>query len=371
MTDSSQSVVFEGTFDAVQEHYHRLLFTDGLPIVPPTRARIDAFLARTRHAPDAVLGVVLPSNVEVTPWNIAVNGVMAGCRPEYMPVLVAVASAIAEPKFRVQDAGSTPGWESLVIINGPVVKDLGFNCHGGVMRVGSQANSTVGRFLRLYLRNVAGLRVPPGDTDKATIGMNFNVALAENEDLAREIGWPTFAEERGFGPDESVVTVQSVVGTSLPIYSAGDTAGEHADLLAEVVGKQAWGYWAACSLWFGEFYPLLVVSPSVARVLASDGGTKDALRRRFYETAWFAAGEIERYARAVGFTNFDFETMVGDGRVPKSYAESKDPERLLPLYLDEGAHIGILVAGDAGRNQSRGYAQNHRQGPPVSKRIEA
>src|SRR5213595_534129 len=88
---------------------------------------------------------------------------MAGCRPEYMPVLVAIVEAIAEPVFRVEDAGSTPGWEPLVIVSGPIAGALDLNHGQGVMRVGRQANTTLGRFLRLYLRNVAGLRIPPGD----------------------------------------------------------------------------------------------------------------------------------------------------------------------------------------------------------------
>src|SRR5919201_3987899 len=165
-------------------------------MIPPTLERIGRFLAHTRRGPDEVVGRLLPENRAATVWSIAVNGVMAGGRPEYMPVLVAIVEAIADPIFRVEDAGSTPGWEPLVIVSGPVARRLDLNHGQGVMRVGRQANTSVGRFLRLYLRNVAGLRIPPGAGDKGSIAGSFNVALAEDEDAAAALGWSTCSAPR-------------------------------------------------------------------------------------------------------------------------------------------------------------------------------
>src|SRR2546426_5834723 len=107
--------------------------------------------------------------------------------------------------------------------------------------VGRQANSSLGRFLRLYLRNVAGLRIPPGAGDKGSIAGSFNVALAEDEDAAAALGWSTFGVDQGFTRADSVVTVQSVVSVSAPIYSAGTRALDHVRILAEVFGG-ACGY---------------------------------------------------------------------------------------------------------------------------------
>src|SRR6266702_1832117 len=121
------TVAFSGSFDDVQEHFHRKLWTDGLPIVPPTRERVDAFLAFTPRKPDEVLAEVPQEGREASILSIAVNGVMSGCRPEYMPVLVAIIEAMVDPKFRIQDCGSTPGWEPVVIVNGSIIKDLDFN----------------------------------------------------------------------------------------------------------------------------------------------------------------------------------------------------------------------------------------------------
>jgi hypothetical protein len=362
-----RDIVARGTLDEVQDLYHRNLWSDGLPVIPPTIDRVERFLAQTRHAPDEVIGRLLPENRAATVWSIAVNGVMAGCRPEYMPVLVAIVEAIAEPLFRVEDAGSTPGWEPLVIVSGPIARRLDLNHGQGVMRVGRQANTSLGRFLRLYLRNVAGLRIPPGAGDKGSIAASFNVALAEDEDAAAALGWPTFGADQGFTRDDSVVTVQSVVSISPPIYSAGTRALEHARILAEVFGG-ACSYWSSIGMKYARWEPLLVLGPSIARVIADDGWSKDDLRRYLHEHATITARQAETYALQVGATSFTLDAHVKAGVLPASYATSSDPERTVPVFV-QPEKIGILVAGDPGRNQSKGYVNNHIQGGRISKRV--
>ncbi|MBI2906631.1 MAG: hypothetical protein HYX92_03125 [Chloroflexi bacterium] len=353
-----RDVIFKGALDEVQEHFHKNLWTDGLPIIPPTLNRLEEFLRFTDRSPDEVIGVLLPENREATAWNVAVNGVMAGCRPEYMPVLVAIVEAIAEPDFRIEDAGSTPGWEPLVIVNGSIVKELDFNYGSGVMRVGRRANTSIGRFLRLYMRNVPGLRIPPGATDKGSIAQTFNVVLAEDEDAVAELGWDPFSVDRGFKPGENVVTVQSVVSTSPPCYSGGHTPVEHLQTIVEVIGRTM-AYKTPSAIHQGRLYPLFVVSPSVAGVLARGGWTKNRIREYLFENIRAPASLIERVAWGQGETDF---------HLPKEYCQSMDPDRLIPV-LFKPEWIGIVVSGDPGRNQSKGYVQNHKQGPPVSKKI--
>lgn len=361
-------IIFKGSLDEVQEFFLRRLWTDGLPIIPPTTDRVEKFLKFTELPPHKIIGNLLPENREATVWNVAVNGVMAGCRPEYMPILVAVIEAITEPEFRIQDAGSTPGWEPLIILNGPIIKELNFNYEGGVMRIGRQANTSIGRFLRLYMRNVAGLRTPPGATDKATIGDTFNVVLAENEDEVAELGWETLSVSRGFEHGENVITVQSVVYASAPIASGGDKAHDHLDTLVEVIGG-AVAPWTHMAVNWGKFYPLLVISPSVARAIARDGLTKKDIARYLYDNTKVSARSMERLAWQGGLTAFDLREMVEENLAPKEYYESTDPERLVPVFL-RPEWIEVVVSGDPGRNRSRGYVQNHEQGAPVSKRIE-
>ena len=110
----------------------------------------------TDRAPDESLGILLPESRAATIWAVAVNGVMAGCRPQYMPVLVALIEAMADPTYGVEHSGNTPGSDTLITLNGPIIKDLKFNYTQGVLREGFMANTSVGRFWRLALRNMAG-----------------------------------------------------------------------------------------------------------------------------------------------------------------------------------------------------------------------
>ncbi|HTP96804.1 MAG TPA: hypothetical protein VMK05_13220 [Burkholderiales bacterium] len=359
-------IVFRGTFDEVQEHFHRQLWSDGLPVVPPTRERVDAFLRFTDRDPDEVLRAIPQEGREATIRSIAVNAVMAGCRPEYMPLLIAVVEAMCDPNYRVEDSGSTPGWEPVVIVSGPIAKTLDFNSGQGMMRVGRQANTSIGRFVRLYLRNVCGFRIPPGAGDKGSIGQSFLVAMAEDEDAARAIGWPTYGEDRGFQPGENVVTVRSVVAITSPIYSASDRAVEHVQQWTDVIGG-SFTYWAHTGFKTGLWSPLIVAGPSIAKVVAGEW-SKDQVRKYLYQHIKVSAEKATHYARMTTTPTFSFENLVRDKLLPPEYAASPDPQRLVNVIIDP-AMVEILVAGDAGRNQSRAYMSNHVQGPPTSRRI--
>ena len=360
-------VVFRGTFDEVQDHFHQRLWTDGLPVVPPTRERVEAFFRFTDRDPDEVISVVPQEGREATVRSIAVNAVMAGCRPEYMPVLVATIEAMCDPQYRIEDSGSTPGWEPVVILSGPIVKTLDFNHGQGMMRVGRQANSSIGRFVRLFLRNICGFRIPPGAGDKGSIGQSFLVAMAEDEDSAREIGWPTFAEDRGFKAGENVVSVRSVVAITSPIYSASDRAVEHVRQWAELVGG-SFTYWAHTGFKTGLWSPLIVAGPSIAKVIAAEW-SKDQVRQYLYENIKVTAERATHYARMTTTPTFNFEELVKDGILPPSYTASTDPQRLVNVII-KPEMIEILVAGDPGRNQSRAYMSNHLQGPTTSRRVQ-
>ncbi|MBI3067351.1 MAG: hypothetical protein HYY79_00165 [Betaproteobacteria bacterium] len=361
------SIAFRGTFDQVQEHFHRQLWSDGLPIVPPARERVDAFLKFTDRNPDDVISVLPQEGRAASILSIAVNGVMAGCRPEYMPVLVAIVEVISDSNFRIEGAGSTPGWESLVIVSGPIIKELDFNYGPGVMRVGRQANSSVGRFVRLYMRNLCGYRIPPGDGDKGSIGYTFNVALAENEDWVRGIGWPTFAEDLGFKSGENVVTVQSVTCISPATYSSGDTAVSHVQQFVDIIGH-AFSPGAHSGVRRGCWHPLIVIGPSIAEVIAREW-SKDEVRRYFWERATFPASRMRHFSRQISGLELDFAALVEEGVLPRDYVASSDPDRPVRIVV-KPEHIGLVVAGDPGRNQSRGYMGNHMHGARTSHRIE-
>jgi hypothetical protein len=362
-----RAIVARGTFDEVQDLFHERHWTDGMPVVPPTPERVAAFLAHTDRSPDEVLGTLLPGNVEATVWNTAVNGVMAGCRPEYLPVLLAVVEALADPTFKVQDAGSTPGWEPLVTVSGPVVAELGFNSGTGVMRVGNRANTSIGRFVRLYLRNVAGLRPQPDETDKGAIATTFNVALPENAEAVAELGWTPHQVDRGFAATDSVVTVRSVVTISAPIYSAGARAEDHLATIARVTAE-AIGPWAYHSYVYGQQFPLVVIGPGIARAIAAGGYGKAEVSRYLYEHVVVDGAWVAHYGRGASGKRFQWAELAAAGKAPAEYADAEETGRMVRAFLSPES-IDVVVAGNPGRNQSRAYIENHAQGVPVSKRI--
>jgi hypothetical protein len=360
-------IVLRGTYDEVLDGFVEREWTDGMPVVPPTRDRVERFLAFTDRDPDEVIGALLPSGREATVWNVAVNGVMAGCRPEYLPVLLAAVEAIADPVFRVEDAGSTPGWEPLVVVSGPLVEELGFNSAAGALRVGPRANTSVGRFLRLYLRNVAGLLPQRDETDKGAIAYTFNVALAERESTIRELGWAPYRVDRGFSESDTVVTVRSVVTISAPIYSAGDHALDHLDTIARLT-TDAMGPWAYHSYVYEQHHPLLVLGPGIAAAIAADGLDKDDIRSYLYDHVLMDGAWVARYGRGVSGKKFDWPDLVARGKAPAEYAEAE--AKSLPVRgLVRPDWTDVVVAGNPGRNQSRMYIGNHGQGVPVSKAV--
>ena len=361
-----KKVVFSGTLDEVQDYFYQKMWTDGLPIIPPTKQRVEAFLSFTDRLPEEVIAVLPQEGREASIESIAVTGVMSGCKPEYMPILIGIIEAMSDPVFRIQDCGSTPGWEPVVIIGGPIIKELDFNFGQGMMRFGRKSNTSIGRFVRMYLRNICGYRIPPGAGDKGSIGQSFLVAMAEDEDSAREFGWPTYAQDRGFESTENIVTVHSVVSISSPIYSAGDRAIDHVQQWADLVGS-SFTYWAHTGFKTGMWNPLIVSSPSVAKVIAKEW-TKDQVRQYLYDHIKVSAEKITHYAKMTSTPTFSLKNLVDGGILPEEYHLSDDPGRLLNVIIHPSM-VEIIIAGDPGRNQSRAYMGNHIQGPPTSRKI--
>ncbi|MFH1485539.1 MAG: hypothetical protein ABIH46_05665 [Chloroflexota bacterium] len=358
-----RDIVIQGAFDEVQEFFMRNLWTEGLPIVPPTPERVERFLRFTDRSPEEVIGVLGPENREATVWNVAVNGVIAGCRPEYMPVLLAVVDTISDPELCVHEAGGTPGPEPMIMLNGPIIKELDFNCGQGVMKVGRQANTSVARFLKLYMRNIAGLRI--GTFDKGTIGYTYNLVLAENEDVVADLGWQPFSVDQGFQSGDNVVTVRSIRAVTAPIYSAGSTARECAEAIADILGPTC-SYSTHLGLKYRNFHPFVVISPSIAHVLVRDGWTKTHLREFLYKNCKTTATAVDKWLWRIGHTDFSLARMLEAGEAPEGFAGT-NANRLVPVF-PQADQIGIVIAGDPDRNQARGYVPNHP--PPVSRKIE-
>ena len=363
-------VAFDGSFDEVNRYFYENQWSDGLPIVPPTRERIEAFLAFTERPGDEVIGTMLPDSRAATVWNVAVNGVMAGCRPEYMPILVALAEAMVDPKYGVEHSGNTPGAETQIVINGPLVKELGFNYEQGALRDGVQANTSIGRFWRLYLRNVAGFLLH--QSDKGTFGGTWRVVMAENEDTLAEIDWPTLAASNGLPDARNAVTIARYTGSHVIVSVVGKNAEECIPYLADALVKYTgWELIFTIGLALGTYRPLLVLSPIIARTIAKSGIGKPALQQLLFDRARMQASLFEKYIS--GWTNIvpghrTLYDMVALGKAPKMFGVSRDPARLVPIVL-RPEDIMIAVSGDPWRTNCYMMAHNGMLGFPTTKGI--
>ncbi len=364
------AAVFEGTYDEVNRYFYENLWSDGLPITPPTRDRIEAFLVFTDRKPDEVLATMPPDNRAATVWNIAVNGVMAGCRPEYMPILVALIEAMADPVYGVEHSGNTPGAETQIVINGPLVKELGFNYEQGVLRDGFQANTSIGRFWRLYLRNVAGFL--PHQNDKGTFGGTWRVVMAENEDTLAEIGWPTVCAEKGIPAGGNGVCIGRYTGSHVIASVFGQSAEECLPYLADTVIKYTgWELIFTVGMTRGTYKPMLVLSPIIAKTIAKSGFSKADVQKHLFEHARIPARQFEKYL--FGWTNLvpgrrSLYDMVALGKAPKIFGASRDPERLVPLVLRPDDYM-IAVSGDPLRTNCYFLTSNGMLGYPTIKPV--
>jgi hypothetical protein len=367
---AEREIVFTGSFEEVNEHFIAREWSDGLPIVPPTLEKIEQFLAFTPRKPEETLGVVLPASRAVTVWATAVNGVMAGCRPEYMPVLVALAEAMCDPVYGVEHSGNTPGAETLIILNGPIIKQLKFNYEQGVLRDGFRANTSVGRFWRLALRNMAGFL--PHKTDKGTFGNTFRVVLAENEDALARIGWPSNAEDMGFATGDNTVTITRLTGGDVMPSVTGATPERMMPYIADGVAKET-GWEIAFTvggLTHGTLRPVLVLSPILAETIAKAGWSKDDVKQYLYDHARMTAGRVEDLMeRWTEFKIRSLQHQVNIGKLPRDFAENDDPGRLVPIVVDPKDFM-VLVSGDPLRTNAQAFAHNGYLGFPVAKRIE-
>lgn len=365
-----RDIVCRGTFEEINEYFIAHELSDGLPIVPPTLEKVEAFLRHTDRRPDEVLGILLPDSRAATVWSVAVNGVMAGCRPEYMPVLVALIEAMADHAYGVEHSGNTPGGETLILLNGPIIKTLGFNYTQGVMRDGFQANTTVGRFWRLYLRNVAGFL--PHKNDKATFGNTWRVVVAENEDVLAKIGWSPNCTEFGFPAGSNAVAIGRYTGGNHISSVSGATPEALLPYIADAVIKQySWQIMFTVGQGMGTLRPLILLSPILAETIAAGGWSKQAFKQQLFDHARMPAQVFERYLRDwTQKPTWNLAEEHAAGRIPDVFHESDDPARMVPIVWKPEDYM-IAVTGDLGRNSCYVFAHNGVLGYPVGKMIRS
>jgi peroxiredoxin len=271
-----------GARDELEDMFDRG-WSDGLPVIPPTNERVRAMLGA--HDPSVSLGEVPPAMGEATLERVASCAVLAGCRPEYFPVVVAAVKAALEPAFNLNgQAVTTQPAGQLVILNGPARESLGLNSSIGALGPGNRANLTIGRALRLLVSLTGGGF--PGRMDRATLGHPGKVGfcLAEDEAVSP---WEPLHVERGFDVDRSVVTL---IGCDAPL-SISDHRSRAPAELASVLG------WAAAATWSPTWWPLggasvFVICPEHAQLFGEAGWSKQRVREQVFEAVHRPAREL-------------------------------------------------------------------------------
>lgn len=305
---------------------------DGLPVVEPTRSRVDRFLEAADVAADERIGPFPLSERSATVETVAANTVMAGCEPAFFPVVLAALEATLAPEFNLYSVLATtePHWP-LVLVNGPVAKELGINSGTNAFGQGSRANATIGRALTFVFMNVAG--ATPEVTDKATHGgpHKFGLCVAENE---AESPWEPLHVERGYDPDQSTVTVVASESPHNINDHVADTAAGVLTTAAQTMAKIGTNLAYLNSR--GE--PHLVLSPEHAKTIARDDWLKTDVKRFIYDQARIPFEELR------GQGMFDEE----GGGWPTHFQKLRDHQRVGLAAKPE--NVLVTVSGGAGRH---------------------
>lgn len=277
--------------------------------------------------PAEVLAVLAPAFDQATWHNVAVNAVMAGCRPEYLPVVGAAVAAMAADEFNLLGIATTTGSATpLVIVNGPVVREIGMNAEANALGPGNRANATIGRAVHLALQNIGGAK--PGETDMATLGQpgKYTFCFAENEAANP---WLPLHVERGFPAEASVVTVVGASGTIEVVDSESLTAADLAQTFAQSM-LIAGNIGGAGLLGGGE--PLIIMPPEHALVFQREGYSKDQVKAEIYERATLSIDRLSTPMR---------KRIIAD--------TAADGNRDVLRVADSPRDVMIVVAGGVGR----------------------
>ncbi len=328
-------------------------WTDGLPVVPPLPSLVAAAVAATGRDPEALVAVLPPLEGRATVAKIAANAVMAGCLPEYLPVVVAAIEALADPAYGLYHRQiTTHAGAPLMIVNGPIARRVGINSRTGVFGPGWRANATIGRAVRLILMNLGG--AIPGVTDMSQHGHpgKFSFCIAEDEESNP---WEPLHVERGFRTEQSVVTM---VNAEAP-HSMTDNFATHAREILTTCASTLSALGSNNLYSQGE--PVLALGPEHAAYIAADGWSKSDVKLFIYDKARQPWRLVTGRGKSLG------------PKFPK-WLDRPEPDDMVPIlsHPDElivvccggagGKSMGIPTAGRMSRAVSRAIAETEDRG---------
>jgi hypothetical protein len=351
-----KTVIFTGTLDEVNRAFTITNLTDGMAIIPPTAEKIQEFLNYTDRPPTeqvALLPSATAGPYKATPWNIAVNGVMAGCRPEYMPILIAAIEAMAAGSGDALGSSGTHSNIPFYWVNGPVARQLGLSNGQGLIT--DPHNTVIGRALSLMVQNLAGFRV--AQTRMGTFGYPVSWVLTENEAFLKSINWQPYHVERGFDKNANTVT-----GSASCMWGQNNIPATSDPKLT----MQLMSY----DIVYGEGFAsgsigsarTVLVTPPVARLLASGGYTKQTLISDIKSVARKVTYEMtfSQVYGSPGMSYPPFEEQLKINLASASAEKGKLPPWLPKITGWEEIqttpsvnNMEILVCGDPSRNKTQ------------------
>jgi hypothetical protein len=312
-------------------------WSDGLPVVPPTDVRVMRMLQGTTRKPTEVLGLIPPNLAECTVEKAAINAVMAGCKPEYMPVVLAAIEAALEPEFTLHGVLATTYFSGpIIIVNGPIAKRIGMNSGINALGQGNRANATIGRALQLVVRNIGGGR--PGEADRATLGNpgKYTFCFAEDESDA---GWEPLSVSRGFARGKSTVTLFQGEG----VQGFVDQKSRKPDDLARslALGLCAIGHPKLTQMQRA----ILVLSPEHYAIFAEGGWDRKRIEAAILAATARPGKDLVAGAQGIGE---GLPAAFADKSVPKFY---DDGLMIVRAGGPAGLFSAILPGWIAGRNR--------------------
>ena len=310
---SSRNIQLADLEDDAEGCYERG-WSDGLPVIPPTKVRVIRMLKGTDRSPGEIIGNIPPDNAPCTIEKVAINAVLAGCKPEYFPIVLASVQAALQDKFCMHGLLCTTYFSGpVMIVNGPVVQQVGLNNGINALGQGSRANATIGRALQLLIRNVGG--GVPGGIDRAVMGNpgKYTFCFAEDESDA---DWSTLAQDRGFERSESVINLFAGEGLQ-PIV---DQKSRDPDSLARNMAASLRA--VVNTKLYGVADAVLVVCPEHRRVFREGGWNKDDLKNALYDNLMTPGSEL----------------ILGAQGIAEGMPE-KFEDKVIGKFRDDGLHI--------------------------------
>ncbi|MBE6189175.1 MAG: hypothetical protein E7143_08645 [Rikenellaceae bacterium] len=347
--------VYYGTTEQITGHFEQMKWTDGLPFNLPTYERVMRFIEHTDYTVEQTVTVLPIAHRNTTAWHIAVNGVMADCKPEYMPLLIAITEALGAPEFR-RTLASTHGWTPYCWINGPIVKQLGIATGQG--GINSTANMAIARFINLALINLAGYYV--GDNRMGTFGYPMPWVLAEDEASCEKIGWQPYHIRAGFDKNQSVVTLCSALTWGGNMAPATTDAQRIMELMAWDITER--GQFALGS---GKQYThrTILLTPSVAATLATKYSTPELLEADLIKTArrptservfanYYAnPGSNPEQRRTLNQWQWHITNSEDSQLTPPPVWHATSDSKIATIPTMKQGMTAILITGDESRNK--------------------